>query len=379
MPADSDKLKQVFMRYDRNGDGAISCEELKVLLKALGTFKESEIDTVFQHMDANKDGSIQYDEFVDWISCPGGRGVDVKAKAALAPTSDDGLSVVFYGFCGTGHQDMDGKGFAKLCKDCQLLDRRLTPTDVDLIFAKVLPKGRRRIDLTQFQATLPMLSDKKGTTVDGVVDKVVESGGPRHAGTASERVRLHDDHSTYTGVHGRSDESPAPPSRRGGGSPSESTGSRSLPMAEVRRGGGGSPTGGTGSRSMGMSEVRTLGCGYTSHEAAFRNFCGGSADMDGRSFAKLCRDCGLLDRKFTPSDADIIFTQVVPKGQRRISFKQFEDALWKISEKKSMDYSAVLACITKSSGPVITATFAEDVRLHDDKTTYTGSRAWGAD
>lgn len=40
---------------------------------------------------------------------------------------------------------MDGKTFAKLTKDCGLLDKKLTPTDVDLIFAKVKDKTARKI------------------------------------------------------------------------------------------------------------------------------------------------------------------------------------------------------------------------------------------
>lgn len=33
--------------------------------------------------------------------------------------------------------DMEGKNFLKLCRDCRLLGKALTPTDVDLIFTKV--------------------------------------------------------------------------------------------------------------------------------------------------------------------------------------------------------------------------------------------------
>jgi hypothetical protein len=40
---------------------------------------------------------------------------------------------------------MEGKSFAKLAKDCDLLDKKLTNTDVDLIFAKVKGKTERRI------------------------------------------------------------------------------------------------------------------------------------------------------------------------------------------------------------------------------------------
>jgi len=40
---------------------------------------------------------------------------------------------------------MDGKTFAKVTKDCHLIDKKLTPTDVDLIFAKVKDKAARKI------------------------------------------------------------------------------------------------------------------------------------------------------------------------------------------------------------------------------------------
>lgn len=42
---------------------------------------------------------------------------------------------------------MEGKTFAKVAKDCHLLDKKFTSTDVDLIFAKVKAKGSRKITL----------------------------------------------------------------------------------------------------------------------------------------------------------------------------------------------------------------------------------------
>ncbi len=50
---------------------------------------------------------------------------------------------VFRDFCafGAGAKGsqplMDGAKFAKLCRDMKLLDKRLTATDVDIIFNKV--------------------------------------------------------------------------------------------------------------------------------------------------------------------------------------------------------------------------------------------------
>jgi len=40
---------------------------------------------------------------------------------------------------------MDGKTFAKLAKDTGILDKKLTGTDIDLIFAKVKDKAARKI------------------------------------------------------------------------------------------------------------------------------------------------------------------------------------------------------------------------------------------
>ena len=45
-------------------------------------------------------------------------------------------------------------------------------------------------------------------------------------------------------------------------------------------------------------------------ERTFRAFCGSRQELDGRSFTKLCRDCHLVDRQLTASDADIIFAKV---------------------------------------------------------------------
>ena len=55
------------------------------------------------------------------------------------------LEETFQGFCAFGASSkdpialMDGAKFAKLCRDTKLLDKKLTPTDVDIIFAKSKP------------------------------------------------------------------------------------------------------------------------------------------------------------------------------------------------------------------------------------------------
>lgn len=87
------------------------------------------------------------------------------------------LKTVFTSYNGT-QKTMEGKSFAKLAKDCKLIDKKLTATDIDLIFAKVKDKAERRITLAQFEKGLELIAEKKGVAPDEVVAKVLTIGGP---------------------------------------------------------------------------------------------------------------------------------------------------------------------------------------------------------
>jgi hypothetical protein len=47
---------------------------------------------------------------------------------------------------------MDGKVFAKFAKDCKVISKSVTTTDVDLAFAKIKDKAARKINFQQFEA-----------------------------------------------------------------------------------------------------------------------------------------------------------------------------------------------------------------------------------
>jgi len=57
---------------------------------------------------------------------------------------------------------MEGKQFAKLIKDLKLLDKSITSTDVDLIFAKIKDKTARRINFQEFANGLDLVAQRKG-------------------------------------------------------------------------------------------------------------------------------------------------------------------------------------------------------------------------
>jgi len=269
---------------------------------------------------------------------------------------------------------MDGRSFTKLCKDCFLIGKKFTISDTDVVFAKVIVPGQRRISFEQFERALGLVAEKSGSALEEIREDVATSGGPAFSGTQMENVRLHDDKSTYTGTHG-TDGRHSVSSRH--------SGPRLSIDSALGASRGKSPQPGTPSTSASPSRSatpsRSASRGSTTNGRAsgatmdmFKGFCGTAQDLDGKGFAKLCKDCGLLDKMFTPADADILFAKVVTKGQRRINFQQFEDALVLAADKKGMEIGELENVVRRSSGPIMNATQMENVRLHDDRSTYTG-------
>jgi len=112
--------------------------------------------------------------------------------------------------------------------------------------------------------------------------------------------------------------------------------------------------------------------------ANFQAFCGSHCDLDGKSFAKLCKDTGLVDARFTATSADLVFAKVCRKGTRRLDFSDFQEALQLVAEKKSAELSEVLTKVASAKGPRLhKTTKVHAVRFHDDKSTYTGTHAHG--
>ncbi|CAN6326269.1 unnamed protein product [Urochloa humidicola] len=75
MPAT--ELERVFRKYDANGDGKISAEELASVLRALGGGAPpgpGEVRRMMDEMDADRDGFVDLAEFVAFHCGGGGQG-----------------------------------------------------------------------------------------------------------------------------------------------------------------------------------------------------------------------------------------------------------------------------------------------------------------
>merc|ERR1712232_1364738 len=65
----------------------------------------------------------------------------------------------------------------------------------------------------------------------------------------------------------------------------------------------------------------------------FDQFAGADGLLDGRGFAKLCKERSLYSSRFRAQDADIIFSKL--SRSRKIDYEQFELALVEVAMKKN--------------------------------------------
>mmetsp|Transcript_35112 Transcript_35112/g.111616 ORF Transcript_35112/g.111616 Transcript_35112/m.111616 type:complete len:168 (-) Transcript_35112:19-522(-) len=64
----ADRLVETFRKWDADGDGTISREELERIFMVLNpSFTKSELEKVWKAADLNGDGQIDYAEFVSWL------------------------------------------------------------------------------------------------------------------------------------------------------------------------------------------------------------------------------------------------------------------------------------------------------------------------
>lgn len=109
-------------------------------------------------------------------------------------------------------------------------------------------------------------------------------------------------------------------------------------------------------------------------ELSFEAFAGKGGTLDSKEFMKVCKDCKLIDKKFKIEDVDTVFAKVKPKAGRQIGFQEFTKALSEVASKKGCSHERVYDAVAAGS-PKITATQAEYVAFHDDKSKYTGTHA----
>lgn len=342
--------------------------------------------------------------------------------AAVCHEAVPGLEEAFLKLCASSH-GMDCRSFDKLCKEANFLDAKFTTVEADLIFHCVMARGPRRLDAQRFDAALRLVAEKKGLPEDIIFKKVKF--------LADEGVVVGSTTETIPKLDPRA---PGPPSARAQGKrvpaltlletplrprlsqPTIASSAAALATAQHQRALTPSPAPSIRPRSALAEVAPTLtrsvvsaptlnslaaavptparfrnfgesgrsGTGLAPGQAerellldTFYGFCWARGDMDGRGFARLCRDCRFVDSRFTPLDVDFMFSKSLTRGQRRMDVETFEAALSQIAARKGVSESAIRRAVAFCPGPLVRATHAGSVRLHDDRGGYTGTHALG--
>jgi len=336
---------------------------------------------------------------------------------------------------------------------------RLTATDADLAFsAHLVPGGERRLGYGSFVAALRDVCARHAEAAEAAAQaRGAEAGGARAPRltlallgarlarlggksltgvTVPDPVKWHDDRGTYTGAHaarfgvpeaergqdiarGGGDFAPrGGPERRASWKEAgqavaavnrlEARASQTRLRVSQREGGKTAAEARAG-EALGLAKraaagefdaVRPAFDAYTAH-------AGTGSFIDGRTFARLFRDLGLVDggggggrgsqrgsqregggRRLVPADVDMSFAQATTqRGQRGLSFPEFVLAVDRLSVRAEgglgADAASAVAAVAAAhaarggGGPDVRGTVADSVPFHDDKDLYTGVHRHG--
>ncbi|XP_071329843.1 tubulin polymerization-promoting protein family member 3 isoform X2 [Trachinotus anak] len=103
-------------------------------------------------------------------------------------------------------KELNGKNWAKLCKDCKIIDgKNVTGTDVDIVFSKVKQKMSRVITYEEFQRALEELAPKrfKGQSKQEALQSIfrlVEGREPTNVGVTKQIPHVPPRHATPPGL-----------------------------------------------------------------------------------------------------------------------------------------------------------------------------------
>ncbi len=306
---------------------------------------------------------------------------ELRAATARLGLPGDALRAQFarWAAFGRGSSGADSLGhaqFAKLCRDAGLSgDGALSGADVDLTFVRARARGAQRLAYPEFLAALALAAEKLGHGAAEAVARVAAaapggavasprrlSGGaapapaPARPGVGelecAEGVDSNDEDAGPTAP-------PAPPATPPGAPPATPPGA---PPATPP---GAPPCPGSAERAA-LLRVFAAYAGYGA---------GGIVtgmkvppvrrELDGKQFAKLAREAGLLRAGgITPVAVDLAFAKARPRGARRLRFPDFESALALLAAEPGAPPAAALRAAAAACGaPRAGTAAADDVRL----------------
>jgi hypothetical protein len=300
--------------------------------------------------------------------------------APAPPLDRAGLEAVYTSFARFGESQatattapgLTNRNLVKLFRDCGLEGGVVTPTVLDLAFARAarLPTSAlafgaaNRLSFDAFLVALQIVAETDGAPdAPALHARIIAEGGPSvTAVTFARPNKFHDLAAVPRALAQLASAS------RASRAALEIT---SLPMPTVP------------ANSLEVAKVFKWYCRFGETSAT-----GGYAPgLSNRNLVKLFRDARLDGRDGCSSQTvDTLFAKArlappcVEGGAKRLSYEQFLVLLELVADETGASIDALHAAvgaIAHSGGPLVRATIAEPNRFHDDRSTYTANLRGG--
>lgn len=262
---------------------------------------------------------------------------------------------------------MGSSHWNKLCRDVGLVPTGgheessgcVSFSDVDLMFAKVKARGKRRINFSQFIDALGLMAEKLGSMDVMDVAQMIVQCKPMLNGTVVSTPTFCPSTARYNIFE-----------RNLGVSP------KSVPCSCATPTGENSPP---VKKYTWRQEEEMLLHVYGQYarfgrRSKLNTVSDIQMSMSDQQFTKLCRECGIATRNMPLVKMDLIFAKAKKAGKNSLLFEDFLVALSMIASEVGVEEQSIYALVCRNtSGPRIHSPKADTfVRLHDDPSTQCG-------
>ena len=180
-------MKQLFGDFDRDGDGLITMEEIRLTMMDFGKeIPKAELSAIFEKVDKNKDQRIDFVEFEALIEQLETKFGKLKTSSTASTTGSNNKQNAFEDF------DKDKDGLVSLDEiRLHLLETGKGISEIELqdLFNKADTNGDGKIDVTEFTKLVELLRDRD-CSIDPALLKAFEQFDTDRDGLVSkEEVR----------------------------------------------------------------------------------------------------------------------------------------------------------------------------------------------
>mmetsp|Transcript_28268 Transcript_28268/g.28554 ORF Transcript_28268/g.28554 Transcript_28268/m.28554 type:complete len:865 (-) Transcript_28268:299-2893(-) len=296
------------------------------------------------------------------------------------------VRAIFNQFTPTG--EMTSTQFTKFMKDTHLMNDKFTHSDVDAIFNKArefatgggtVPVGLKVSFQIFVDVIIPLIAQKRGDSLEEIGQFFEQMRRPALQVTKAMSVRLHDDTGTYSGIS-KGD--------RGSGNSITQADKGLLSTALLRADSlRGVMSRGNSSRVLNHTPQIDRQIGLIDDLQPIFNQYANHGDIILAQFLKMMNDLNCYNKYFNAEDVDLLFYRARTRSSNgastpsaRMNFATFcscaipmvADARLETVEKLTEHLKDPFALRQKGQ-----ITKAMSVRLHDDKSTYSGTMARG--